>query len=102
MDGTVKVGDTIKMMSSGKMFEVVEVGYFSPGMRPCDVLSSGEVGYIAASIKNVSDTAVGDTITNAQNPAKEALPGYKRQLRWFIRAFFLRTAQDMMISKKLF
>ena len=64
MDGTVKVGDTIKMMSSGKTFEVVEVGYFSPGMRPCDVLSSGEVGYIAASIKNVSDTAVGDTITN--------------------------------------
>ena len=78
MDGTVKVGDTIKMMSSGKTFEVVEVGYFSPGMRPCDVLSSGEVGYIAASIKNVSDTAVGDTITNAQNPAKEALPGYKK------------------------
>ncbi len=78
MDGTVRVGDTIKMMSSGKTFEVVEVGYFSPGMRPCDVLSSGEVGYIAASIKNVSDTAVGDTITNAQNPAKEALPGYKK------------------------
>ena len=78
MDGTVKVGDTIKMMSSGKTFEVVEVGYFSPGMRPCDVLSSGEVGYIAASIKNVSDTAVGDTITNAQYPAKEALPGYKK------------------------
>ncbi len=78
MDGTVKVGDTIKMMSSGKTFEVVEVGYFSPGMRPCDVLSSGEVGYIAASIKNVSDTAVGDTITNAQNLAKEALPGYKK------------------------
>ena len=78
MDGTVRVGDKIKMMSSGKTFEVVEVGYFSPGMRPCDMLVSGEVGYVAASIKNVSDTAVGDTITNAENPAKEALPGYKK------------------------
>lgn len=78
MDGTVKVGDKIKMMSSGKTFEVVEVGYFSPSMRPCDMLVSGEVGYVAASIKNVSDTAVGDTITNAENPAKEALPGYKK------------------------
>ncbi len=78
MDGTVKVGDKIKMMSSGKTFEVVEVGYFSPGMRPCDMLVSGEVGYVAASIKNVSDTAVGDTITNAENPAKVALPGYKK------------------------
>ena len=78
MDGTVKVGDKIKMMSSGKTFEVVEVGYFSPGMRPCDILVSGEVGYVAASIKNVSDTAVGDTITNAENPAKVALPGYKK------------------------
>lgn len=78
MDGTVKVGDKIKMMSSGKSFEVVEVGYFSPGMRPCDMLVSGEVGYVAASIKNVSDTAVGDTITNADNPAKVALPGYKK------------------------
>lgn len=78
MDGTVRVGDKIKMMSSGKTFEVVEVGYFSPGMRPCDMLVSGEVGYVAASIKNVSDTAVGDTITNAENPAKEALSGYKK------------------------
>lgn len=78
MDGTVRVGDKIKMMSSGKTFEVVEVGYFSPGMRPCDMLVSGEVGYVAASIKNVSDTAVGDTITNAENPAKVALPGYKK------------------------
>ncbi len=78
MDGTVKAGDEIKMMSSGKVFEVVEVGYFSPNMRPCQKLCAGEVGYIAASIKNVSDTAVGDTITSAENPAKEALPGYKK------------------------
>ncbi|MBO4554904.1 MAG: elongation factor 4, partial [Clostridia bacterium] len=78
MDGKVKAGDTIKMMSSGKTFEVVEVGYFSPNMRPAKELVAGEVGYIAASIKNVSDTAVGDTITLATNPAKEALPGYKK------------------------
>ncbi len=77
MDGRVKAGDKIKMMSTGKVFEVVEVGYFSPHMIPCSVLTAGEVGYIAGSIKNVSDTAVGDTITNADNPAKEPLPGYK-------------------------
>lgn len=78
MDGTVKVGDKIKMMSSGKCFEVVEVGYFSPNMRPASQLSAGEVGYIAASIKNVSDTAVGDTITGAENSAPNPLPGYKK------------------------
>lgn len=78
MDGRVKAGDKIKMMSTGKVFEVVEVGYFSPHMIPCSVLTAGEVGYIAGSIKNVSDTAVGDTITNAENPAKEPLPGYKK------------------------
>lgn len=78
MDGKVKAGDEIKMMSTGKTFEVVEVGYFSPGMRPTKELCAGEVGYIAASIKNVSDTAVGDTITSAENPAKQALPGYKK------------------------
>jgi len=78
MDGRVKAGDKIKMMSTGKVFEVVEVGYFSPHMIPCSVLTVGEVGYIAGSIKNVSDTAVGDTITNADNPAKEPLPGYKK------------------------
>ena len=78
MDGRVKAGDKIKMMSTGKVFEVVEVGYFSPHMIPCSVLTAGEVGYIAGSIKNVSDTAVGDTITYADNPAKEPLPGYKK------------------------
>ena len=78
VDGKVKAGDVIKMMATGKTFEVVEVGYFSPNMRPAKELSAGEVGYIAASIKNVSDTAVGDTITLAINPVKEALPGYKK------------------------
>ena len=99
MDGTVKVGDKIKMMSSGKTFEVVEVGYFSPGMRPCDMLVSGEVGYVAASIKNVSDTAVGDTIM-PKIPQKKHCPDIKRQRLWFIRGFSLRTAQDTTTLKK--
>lgn len=78
-EGSVKPGTQIKMMSSGKTFLVNEVGYFRPGMfTECDELKSGEVGYIAASIKNVKDTRVGDTITDAVNPASEPLPGYKK------------------------
>ncbi|MBQ2754171.1 MAG: translation elongation factor 4 [Clostridia bacterium] len=78
-DGQVKVGDTIRLMATGKEFDVVEVGYLNPlGMVPSNNLSVGEVGYIAASIKNVSDTRVGDTVTLAQNPAKEPLPGYRK------------------------
>ncbi|MBQ7668744.1 MAG: translation elongation factor 4 [Clostridia bacterium] len=79
MDGSVKVGDEIKMMASCKTFTVTEVGYFRPGnLVSANELKTGEVGYIAASIKNVSDTRVGDTITNAVNPALEPLPGYKK------------------------
>lgn len=78
VDGTIKAGNRIRMMSSGKEFDVVEVGVFSPSMKPVDQLSAGEVGYIGASIKNVSDTAVGDTITRADYPANEPLPGYKK------------------------
>lgn len=78
VDGCVKAGDKIRMMSSGKTFEVVEVGCFSPHMIPVASLSAGEVGYIAASVKNVGDTAVGDTVTHADRPAKEPLPGYKK------------------------
>lgn len=77
-DGSVKAHDKIKMFSTGKEYEVVEVGVFSPKMIPTESLSAGEVGYIAASIKNVVDTAVGDTITLANNPAAEPLPGYKK------------------------
>lgn len=79
-DGSVKAGDKIKMFSHGKVFEVVEVGYFTPRMKAADELCAGEVGYIAASIKNVRDTAVGDTITNADRPTKSPLPGYKKVL----------------------
>ncbi len=77
-DGRVKAHDKIKMFSTGKEYEVVEVGIFSPKMIPTESLSAGEVGYIAASIKNVVDTAVGDTITLANNPTSEPLPGYKK------------------------
>ena len=78
-DGTVKVGDEIMLMSNKKSFTVTEVGYFEPGSyNPCDILQAGEVGYIAASIKSLSDIRVGDTITNKERPAPEPLPGYKK------------------------
>lgn len=78
-EGTVKVGSTIKMMATGAVANVVEVGYFGPGQFiPCEELNAGMVGYITASIKNVKDTTVGDTITDAKNPCKEPLPGYKK------------------------
>ena len=78
-DGKVKVGDKIKFMSNSKTFDVVEVGYLSPnGTVAADEICAGEVGYIAASIKNVSDTRVGDTVTTFTDGAAEALPGYKK------------------------
>ena len=78
-NGTVKVGDKIRLMSSNKTFTVTEVGYFEPGnYLPTDKLIAGEVGYIAASIKSLSDVRVGDTITVDDNPALEPLPGYKK------------------------
>ena len=78
-NGTVKKGVPIKMMATGATAEVVEVGYFGAGQFiPCEELSAGMVGYITASIKNVRDTAVGDTITNAEHPCAEPLPGYKK------------------------
>ena len=79
MEGSVRKGTPIKMMATGARAEVVEVGYFGAGQFiPCEELSAGMVGYITASIKNVKDTAVGDTITNAENPCAEPLPGYKK------------------------
>ena len=77
-DGTVKTGTRIRMMASGSEFDVTEVGVFAPTWKPVDSLTAGEVGYIAASIKSVAETKVGDTITEASRPAKEALPGYKQ------------------------
>lgn len=77
VDGSVKVGDKILMMETGKTFDVTEVGFFTPQMQPADILQAGDVGYLCASIKNVSETRVGDTITDAITPAQKALPGYQ-------------------------
>ena len=80
-EGTVKKGTPIKMMATGAAADVVEVGYFGAGQFiPCEELSAGMVGYITASIKNVKDTRVGDTVTNRVNPCAEPLPGYKKVL----------------------
>ena len=77
-DGSLRAGDRIRMMSSGKEFEVVEVGTMEPfGLCKCECLRAGEVGYLTASIKSVGDTRVGDTVTLATNPATEPLPGFK-------------------------
>jgi GTP-binding protein LepA len=78
VDGTVKAGDKIKMMATGKEFEVTEVGVFNPKPILVDELTAGSVGFLTAAIKNVGDTRVGDTITNAKNGSTEALPGYRK------------------------
>ncbi|MBQ2875847.1 MAG: translation elongation factor 4 [Clostridia bacterium] len=78
MDGSVKAGDKIRLMAQGTEFEIVEVGTMEPfGLKKTESLEAGEVGYITASIKTVSDTKIGDTITHSENPAKEALPGFR-------------------------
>ena len=78
-DGSIRKGSRVKMMATGKEFDVVEVGIFGPGrFLPVDEMSAGTVGYFTASIKTVSDTRVGDTVTLAENPTAEALPGYKK------------------------
>lgn len=77
-DGIVKAGDTIRLMNTGKKYEVTEVGTYSPGPVPCNELKAGEVGYICASIKQVRDARVGDTVTLDSDPADAPLPGYKK------------------------
>ena len=78
MEGTLRTGQQVKMMASGATYQVIECGHLLPlGMEPCDSLRAGEVGYFTASIKNVKDTRVGDTVTDAASPTAEALPGYR-------------------------
>ena len=78
MEGSLRPGQQVKMMASGATYQVIECGHLLPlGMQPCDELQAGEVGYFTASIKNVKDTRVGDTVTDASNPAAEPLPGYR-------------------------
>jgi GTP-binding protein LepA len=78
VEGSVKVGDKVRMMATGKEFEVTEVGVFTPKATPVNELTVGDVGFLTAAIKNVGDTRVGDTITLAKNPASEPLPGYRK------------------------
>ena len=78
MEGTIRTGQTVKLMATGATYQVIECGHLLPlGLEPCDVLEAGEVGYFTASIKNVQDTRVGDTVTDAANPTAEPLPGYR-------------------------
>ena len=78
MEGTLRTGQQVKMMASGATYQVIECGHLLPlGMESCDSLRAGEVGYFTASIKNVKDTRVGDTVTDAASPTAEALPGYR-------------------------
>ncbi len=78
MEGSIRPGQQVKMMASGATYQVIECGHLLPlGMQPCDCLEAGEVGYFTASIKNVQDTRVGDTVTDAATPAAEPLPGYR-------------------------
>ena len=94
-DGTVKQGMRIRSMATGHEFEVTEVGVFSPAPMTVDELTAGEVGYIAASIKSVAETKVGDTITSAERPAAKPLPGYKHANPMvFLRQSIRRTARS--------
>ena len=76
-EGTIRAGMKMRLMATGSEFDVVEVGIFDPGYKPCDELKAGDVGYVSASIKDVRDTRVGDTITDAEHPASQPLPGYR-------------------------
>ena len=78
MQGRLRKGMKIRMMATGAEFDVTEVGYFKPGLVNVDELEEGQVGFFAASIKNVKDARVGDTVTDADNPAEKALPGYRK------------------------
>lgn len=102
MDGTVSAGTRIKTFAGTKQFDVTEVGTFNPQLKPKKSLSAGEVGYIAASIKSIEDIAVGDTITDANNPAPAPLHGYKKFSRSCSRVFTRSTARNSTTLKKPF
>lgn len=94
MDGVIKPGMEIKMMSTGKSFEVVEVGYSSNGPQPCQEIAAGDVGFVVASIKEVKDAKVGDTITDKNDPADEMLPGYKNVTPMVYSGIFPAEGED--------
>ena len=97
-EGKVKRGTKIRMMATGAVEEVVEVGYFGAGQFiPCEELSAGMVGYITASIKNVKDTRVGDTVTDNDNPCVERFRGIKRSIQWCTADYIRQMAPSIRI-----
>ncbi len=99
VQGSIRQRDRIRLMGSGRDFEVNEVGIFSPEMRRIDRLSAGEVGYLMANIKNLQDAKVGDTITSAQNPARESLPGYKEVKPFVFASLYPARSEDFASLK---
>ena len=94
MDGSVRVGDRIMMMSSGKRFEVSEIGYFAPELTPAKELSAGEVGYVIAGVKQIGDARVGDTITLAKSPASQPIAGYREAKPLVFSSLYPREGQN--------
>ncbi|NPE20594.1 MULTISPECIES: translation elongation factor 4 [unclassified Fusibacter] len=99
LDGSIKKGDWIKMMAKNVSYEVTEVGIFTPAMIPTKILQAGDVGYITASIKNVKDCTVGDTITYRDNPTAEALPGYKPATPMVFCGIYPAEGQDFEVIR---
>jgi len=100
MEGSIRKGDRIKFMNTGKTFEVNETGVFRPGMELTVGLSAGEVGYLMAAIKNVGDAAVGDTITRTDNPAEQALPGYRQVVSMVFCGLFPQDSNDFVTLRE--
>ncbi len=100
VEGTIKKEDRIKFMNTGKVFEVSETGFFRPGMEPCTEVAAGEVGYLIASIKNVGDAGVGDTVTSAGNPADKPLPGYRRVVSMVFCGLFPQDSNDFVTLRE--
>lgn len=100
MEGSINKGDRIKFMNTGKTFEVNETGVFRPGMELTTSLSAGEVGYLTAAIKNVGDAGVGDTITGTDNPAEQALPGYRQVISMVFCGLFPQDSNDFVTLRE--
>ncbi|MDO9534454.1 MAG: translation elongation factor 4 [Bacillota bacterium] len=100
MEGRIQKGEKIKLMNTGKVFEVMETGVFRPGMEPTDILTAGEVGYLIASIRNVGDAQVGDTVTSADNPSAKALPGYRRVVPMVFCGLFPQDNNDFVALRE--
>ena len=100
IEGRIQKGEEIKLMSTGKIFEVMETGIFRPDMEPTAGLTAGEVGYLIASIKNVEDARVGDTVTAATNPAAKALPGYRRVTPMVFCGLFPQDSNDFVTLRE--